>query len=660
MSGGSFFSRPTGPVQAGGQQTNVFINNQPAADRPRQRDPRRFAENELTGLDRRFVPPPGLGAARELLRRNRAVLLTGARGNGTRSAAKILLHELVGPRGRFHELSAAVEDDDGDPLPGPGDVSDLDRMLLDLSAADDALFRRVEQRLNAILSAVEDHRAYLVVVLPGYPGRPRSGELLHLVSEIGRPRERPVLRRHLRANGVPVAEAALDSPQLTIALTRSRMEEIAKLAALFQQAREREPEADFARWQSSALGAWGDRTPEVAEQVANELTTAPQRALLLATAMLHGARADAVHCAAGALLQATDHPGDDTQLLERTGLDNRLADIKAVPDSDRRVRFSALAYEPAVRTYFWNNHPPVREPVTRWVSICLNFPALDGDDRDRLVRHYAELALRTEPLDTLLDLVEQWATQPQYEQVGAQAATVGLETAVLDAQHGMRTRRKIYHWARGDLPVRLARVLITVCTDTLAIHHPDQAMVRLHHLARHRSPTAALAREALLGLASQDNRLYRRLLDRVTIGLTERPYHRDDQLFLQLADPARLTDTEHRTQPFLKDASVRAQLTECWRAVLSRWPPAEWTAPVQRWLAGCTATGQTDLLTRIIARAAPETLAGRLYVLALDWADQPDAAALPSTRATRLAVADALWQELDRRATAPSTTAAPA
>ncbi|MFE7317673.1 hypothetical protein ACFU7T_31890 [Streptomyces sp. NPDC057555] len=647
---------PTGPVQAGpGQQTNFIFHDRSPADQPRQRDPRRIAENELTGLDQRFVAPPGLGAARELLLRNRVVLLTGAPGNGTRSAAKMLLHGLDGSHGRFHELTGAAEDD-GRPQPDPDDVSDCDRMLLDL-AEDDALSRTGEQGLRPLLAAVEGHQAHLVVVLPPHQGRPRAGELLHLVSRIGRPREAPVLRRHLRANAVPITGAAFDSPQLTATLARSRMAEIATLADLFQYAREREPDADFAQWQQSALAAWSDRTPEVADQVANTLTTAPQRALLLTTAMLHGARADVVHHASAALLQATDHPDDDTQLLERTGLDDRLKVIEAAPDANRRVGFTALAYDAAVRTYFWNNHPSVREPLAQWMSTCLNLPALDEDDRDRLVRRYTEHALRTEPLDTVFALVERWATRPEFERVGARAAKVALDEA-LPGHHGPATRRKIYDWSvRFDLPVALARVLITVCTETLAVLHPDQAMVRLHHLTRRRSPTAAIARDSLLGLAAQDNRLFRRLLDRVTAGLTATSRHPDEQLFLRLADPARLTDTEHRTQSFLNDTSVRAQLTTCWRAVLSRWPPAEWSGPVRHWLAGCLDTGYVGLLTQVIAQAAPEALAGRLYVLALDWADHPDPGSPADTRATRLAVADALWRALDRRAPATEATA---
>jgi hypothetical protein len=129
-----------------------------------------------------------------------------------------------------------------------------------------------------------------------------------------------------------------------------------------------------------------DRGPQVAKHVA-AMTGGPQRALLLTTAMLHGAHADAVHSATTLLLHAVDHPMDDRPPLEHADLAMRLEEASAGLTQHGAVRFKELEYDTAVRTHFWDHRPDLREHLGTWVgrTVELTDPVLSPDDRHHVV-----------------------------------------------------------------------------------------------------------------------------------------------------------------------------------------------------------------------------------------------------------------------------------
>lgn len=667
---GTSLTGVSGPVNTGPGALHYHVHPPRQEESTLHRDPRLVAEGELLWLDQRFVAPGFLGTARQVLRDRNVVLLSGAPGTGTASAAKILLHELGKEDRRFHELSTTSEDGKRDGLDA-GAVADHDRLLLDLTNITASTLATVQSELPAFLGGVQRHRAHLAVVLPPHARRSLPPELKWHLVELDRPRAMPVFRRHLRAFGIIPTDDEVASPQLAAHLADAAMRDIADLADLFQRAKERNPRSGFAQWREMALSAWQDRAEGVAKLVAR-CTSGPQRALLLATGMLHGARADALHNATIMLLRAAHQPDDETVPLERPGLVQRLAEVEATPDRDGRVTFDTLNLAPEVRKFFWDNHPSLRPVFEKWVGECLSVRTLDPADRERLVRRFAEHALRTESPDTLLSLVERWSAGTEHDVVRRHAAGTALAATLADHRYGSETRRRIYDWSvRPDLPVGLATVLIQVCSEVLAVHHPDQAMVRLHHLARQQSRTSGDARRALISLTSTDNRLFRRLLSRVTDKLAT-PHTWDEDLFLELADPVRLAGTIDRTQPFLVDASVRGQLTFCWAAVLAHRAPPDWRATALRWLDACHEhrhiDGRSaDLLLDVLAVAGGRRrdLAARLYVTALDWADapgddrtseRPGGLKHPSRndRPSRVALADRLWRKLDKAGSGPA------
>ncbi|MET7938364.1 hypothetical protein [Streptomyces sp. NPDC005322] len=571
---------PRGPVHSGiGDQVYVVINE--FAKGSSGRNPRHLAEDHLLWLWQRFVHPRGFGQARRILAETSTVLLDGAPGSGRTSAARVLLHELRRDVGSFHELLPGEE---GESLLVPDLVGDEDRLLLDLAAADESRWTEVLEELPSFRKTVLDHGAHLVVALPSRRTDRLAVELDRHRVEIFRPRGMEVLLRHLRQDGLPQADRARSVPAVSGFLDTPRpMREIAEFAGFIVRARGAARAGDsFTDWCESARKALADRGPQVAQHVA-DLTEGPQRALLLTTAMLHGAHADAVHNATTLLLNAVDHPKDDRPLLEHADLATRLEEVSAGLTQHGTVHFNEVEYDSAVRTHFWDHMPDLREHLRTWVgqTVELTVPVLSPDDRHDMVRRLSDQYLRTGRCEELASLAEQWATVPTTGR-RLRAAAQALERGLLDERHGHSFRGKIYAWSRNDrLSEPLAHVLVEVCAEVIAIQHPDQALVRLHHLARRERRTTR-ARDALCRLVQEDHRLRRRMLHRLVSSPTSWPA--DIDLFLQTSDPAALTRLGGRARPLLDENVVREQLTAGWGMVFGRLPLSAWAKNVRHWL----------------------------------------------------------------------------
>ncbi|CAM5483420.1 hypothetical protein SFUMM280S_05028 [Streptomyces fumanus] len=252
-------------------------------------------------------------------------------------------------------------------------------------------------------------------------------------------------------------------------------------------------------------------------------------------------------------------------------------------------------------------------------SVFLAGRSIDlGEKMDVLLR----TARRSEVLLALID--EGWLTVPDRKRPARRAldnpddwvrreieAALDAGTLVVPVFVG----RGVEQLDPRRLPGSIAEIAeyqyAPVCSQTMALTHPDQALVRLHHLARRaRGPVAANARQAVLDLAGSDERLYRQMLDRLAAGLADDRWPTDRTLFTELADPLR----------GLGFATVRASLIACWRSVLRR-PVETWAAPVRDWLtAGVDLRHRRLVLPVLAAAAATDTrVSGRVYRVALDW-----------------------------------------
>jgi hypothetical protein len=273
-----------------------------------------------------------------------------------------------------------------------------------------------------------------------------------------------------------------------------------------------------------------------------------------------------------------------------------------------------------------------------WVDACVTDPELPPENRDTVAERWAEQALRTHRLSELLGRVEAWA-----DERGPQAALL-LSSALADARHGATTRQQIYVWARNrTLPRALAYALVAVCAKDLVTTHPDQALVRLHHLADNADPKAAEAARSTLSRLADDPVLYRRLLRRVSnklAGPDRRNREVDRVLFWDLTAPAMIVEGR-RSQAGRRD--VTAWMATGLPVALSHGPHT--AAQYGERLLSHSGT-LPDLLVDLLVTAARDTgCLSSLYTAALRWSGVGGTAS--GTPAPRSARADQLLRRID-------------
>jgi hypothetical protein len=580
--------------------------------------PRTVAEDQLHWLYQRFVHPGGFGEARYRLEQKQTVLLDAPPGAGRSAAANILLYELRNATGMFHEL--VPDSKTGRLRLEPEIVGEGDRLLLDLSRVGEQLWIQAHDLLPSFRDTVTRRRAHLVVVLPHDRVHRLRSDLRAFLVSIDREPGGRVLRSHLRAAGIDVEESRQPVPALSAYLDRQpAMREIADLADLIDGARRTTPPpGGFPDWCKQALHAVQNRDGEAALLV-EQLSEGPQRALLLTTAMLHGARADHVHNATELLLDTVKSPHTDPPLLERADLVQRFREIRATTQPDNTVRFAELGFDAAVRTHFWNHLPYLRPHLRTWMLGAVDSRELPAPVRTALVERFAAQCLHTGPPEDLFTLVERWTATPRPHSAILHAAVETLEHGLRHADHGALFRQKIFDWSRSEGNSNsLTQVLVAVCVTAVAPRHPDQAMVRLHHLAR-RERRSTGARDTLLDLARADHRLHRLMLARLAHPPIDHYWSTDSTLFLELADPAALTDPATHSRPLLVDPAVQHNLTSGWADTLRRLSHQEWTPLVALWLARASAQPQyaDPLMDILVTAATPRAdLLGHLYTAA--------------------------------------------
>lgn len=538
--------------------------------------PRRVARDQLVRLQRQFARPEGINGAYDVLATEHTVLVHGEPGSGRSSAARVLLCELPpgkGGKGTYHELT---------PEPPEGStrwlsfdlIGEGDRMLLDLSTEDERTWHAVHEELSGFRHELLLKNACLAVVLPYRCEERLSAQFSPFSRAIGRPDGLEALTRHLRLGGLHDDVRRLAPPELHAYLaTRPSMQEVARLADRIVAVR---GPGGFADWCLTALAVQTNRGLAVAEAVAG-LRKGRQRALLLTAAMLHGSRAEAVHRAATLLVKEAGSADDERPLLEHKGLAPRLETVRASLDADGRVRFSQLGFARAARRHFWTDLPDVRAPLGTWLDKALGLRELDEADRERLVRRFTNLCLDTGDTDDLMTLVARWTRDSAHRTTEVRAAAHLLKCGVESERFGGMFRARIYDWSKTRPTNHLREVLTEVCEKVMSIHHPEPALVRLHHLARN-EPPPDLARAALLRYVNQDTRLQRRLLARLATEQNSRHHRADAELFLKFSEFSVLPDD------FVLRRSTREWLTTCWRLAFDLVAPDRWAAGARQWL----------------------------------------------------------------------------
>ncbi|WNF29297.1 hypothetical protein RI138_22090 [Streptomyces sp. C11-1] len=635
-----------GPVNNGPGPQYVFYGARAARRIRRSAEPLRIVREDRLHLADRFAPPVNYRVAADRLEKPGSVVLLDAQpGTGRRAAAIMLLHELGEDDDtdagdvRFEELPTPdrPRDKDGDKdgdarpaAPGPGD-----RFLLDLSrVADEEAYTEAQRRLAGLRTQVQEARAHLVVVLPSGMTHAHPPELAPHTVTLERPRGIAVITRHLRMDLMPFSPADLERPDLRLLYDRSPMRELARLAGLVRTARDSGRfGTDFASWLDQALRAVTDRATEVGQRVATA-RTAPERALLLAAAVFEEAHADTVHEAWRGLLKTVGHEDEAATELARMDFGQRLTALGIERDPDGRLRFKQLAYADAVRTYFWANFPGLRDKLAEWIGVAAGLPGLTTDDQMNIVVRFGERSLAAGRPDHLFDLAARWANGG----TGASSdprTVAALELGLSHEGFGVWFRRRMYDCVNSNsLSDGLVRALTAACVQSLALTHPDQAVVRLRHLAVREGEAARAAGEALFGLVGNDHRLYRLLMDRLRV-----PARRDSRA----AEPPLRLLTELLSSDRVPDPPRWPDLFLGWETVFSQPPTKLWNRLVKSWLDTVACDRTREMALDVMVRAAHgRTIAlHRLYTIACDWAGE-------ARDPARTAVAARLWQHIDQ------------
>jgi hypothetical protein len=627
----STFTGNYGPMHSGeGHQVNLHAYYFGDGERLFRggRDPRPTARDHLARLNSQFVEPPGYGSARTLLEEHGCAILVGRPGIGIRAAGQMLLSRLGGP-GAVVQDESGTPDRQDEPVLDAARVAEGGLILLDPADAKDEHLLLIMRRLPSYQAELRERSAHLVVVLSEDRVDLVRMELRPLVVALRRPDALGVVRRHLKAAGIPFTEEQLRSntglrPRLAV----DPIGKLAELVLLVGAARERLGAATgFDQWIAAAQEVLDELGDKVAAQV-KELRSGPQRALLLATAMLSDAPADQVHLAATALTEAAAQPDDERPALERDDLAQRLAELKIAVDADGHVRFTTFGYDRAVRQYFWSNFPELRTSFRNWVGRVAVSPRIGPYHRGEFVSHFANQALRTDEPDDIVAVVEAWIRPGPQRARSLPSAAMALERGLGHRRHGVRFRQLIYGWSRDSaLDTGTAYLAVALCADVIAATHPSEALVRLHHLVRrHSGDVRTAAREALLRVAHQDPREFQRLLDRVVTSLTGPRWEADFDLFLTVARPAELASRSASSSLFA-DPAARDRLVRGWQVVLFEKQSTYWAELAWEWLSAAENDRNPGVWLDTLAGACarPGVGSGRLYSVAREWAREPGA-----------------------------------
>ncbi|HEY3686234.1 MAG TPA: hypothetical protein VGL93_24590 [Streptosporangiaceae bacterium] len=595
-----------GPVLAGaGFQQNIIAA--PLVD-AKGRSPRKQAVDGLQWLYRCFVHPSGFNRARGILESTRTVFLDAPPGSGRITTAKMLLWERRRDADQFFELPCD-EDDDAARI---DDVNDGDRLWLDLSNVDRAQWDRIHPELSALRNAVNERTAHLVVILPHHLRGHRSDLSPQLVT-IERGPVHEVLLNHLRAEGLGRPDLAGRPAYLR---PDAPLGDVPEFVRLVIEARDSASgTGTISDWCERANEALAVREHDVAHQV-RDLADGAQRALLLVTAMLHGAHNDSVQTATSLLLEQVAHPADESPLFARAPLHQRLHEIGAEIDDADRVRFTRLGYDSVVCDYFWRNMPELHKPICEWMNAVAGTDRLADDEYADLVRRFTQRCLPQRYLPFWSQLVVR-LTGKGADQRRVNAATLVLQRGIRDERHAAAFRRQIYDWATTKRPPdRLYDAVIVACRDEMIVNHPDAAMVRIHHVARRETGTRAL--DVLYQLVRDDQRFRRQLLSRMAEHMRPERWPVDIEVFLCAADASALTDPGPRGGVLLTGNGVREQLITCWDRVFTHATSDRWRTRATDWLecAAANARHRDTLLETLVTAARMRTgILGYLYHL---------------------------------------------
>ncbi|HEY3510683.1 hypothetical protein [Kribbella sp. NPDC051137] len=589
---GTVLTDAQGNVNAGsGVQVNFHVLERSGSMRVRQPLGVKGVFGGVEFLHRVFVRPPGFETLQERLRQpGNTVVLIGPPGCGRRATAQMLLCPSVDDVQPLRFLSSA--DLVGDERLSAEDVSEVDRLLLDISDLDFESFAECQVELVNCAAIVNQQRASLVILLPDQSYRLLHDDLQSLRMRIDYPDRWQVLDSHLSNEYRLELKRSSISSEVLARLNHLALRDVARVAEYLDETRGQGLNAE--EWVSGALTGLQDHEKTIATLL-GRLQTVEDRTLLLTAAMLETSSLESVYFAERQLQTALGYePPSEQHRLAQPGIADR---VRAVGGElkvfEGTVRFDRPALGTALLDYFWDGYPDLRKQFAQWVSTSHTWTSTDGQDRAAVAKRFAAQTVRTLQMADLYGLVENWAGTGRDEQ---RRLAVGMMTQILlDDRSGPLARQQLYNWAYGPkLSAPLGQIIIQLCRHVVAASHLKQALIRLRWLADHDAIREA-ACVAIIGLCSED-----RALELFAHVLTDRDRF-DPELCRRVLAPERLA-ARRGQRPALYVPRLRRSVVAAWRRAVEPCPTDEWCLDWLNQHALVTAAG--DLSVSSALRAA--------------------------------------------------------
>lgn len=609
---------------------------------------RRSQDGTLTAQDvawhtARFVvprgfPEPVFATASEVTTQ----YITGPSGSGRWAASLCWLERSGGPGKGVRQLRETETETEPEPEteqqdrfftegPGRGEL-----LLLDLRALDSERLAQLSAELAGFESEVRVAGARLAVIIDSEQ-QPKLGPAASArTARLHPPGATAVLRAHLQQGNLTVDEdvlAAGTSQQLLERATAGQAAELAQLTLQVHTARH--GRGNFTEWFEEARGSAQDWNEDLHELLQQHSSTV-ERTVLLAAAVCEGMPLEQVHQAAQKLTAHVPAPAEEEPPLERTGLTTLLRRLGVSVYPSRRVSFPKINFDAAVRHRFWDDHQKLHAEFVAWLSGLVRDSDWSQQDRSTVADRLAEVCLRGDRLDVVLELIQDWTSDSRASEL---EATRLLAAALADPRAAWETRRQMRLWARNpDLPAARVRVVTVACQRILRHTHPDQAIVRLLLLARNNNPnSAAVAERALVDLVQQP---YLRWLALRQLTRRVEPRARDWELFTRITALEVLSAADG---PFPASQLEREVFLTCAKRAMRTDREAA-RLHTRRWLAASATDYRWRHMLDLIVRAGHSSgCTDILYTTARRWVlETPDA----QTRAERREPAMALLTHL--------------
>ncbi|MEV8517597.1 hypothetical protein [Dactylosporangium sp. NPDC051484] len=428
-----------------------------------------------------FVKPSDFARAQEIFLRSPTLVIVGYPGTGRRAAA---LH-LLGWEDR------AISDDPATAFevfpewdspkveyfaPGADE-----RRVVDLSFERDELTEAFGRQLRALNARTRTTGSRLVILVTPEIWRLCAAECADFAVRLGIPRATWIVERRLHFSDRQVllqyhqvksvmrdldARAVVPADAVDVARRLMLMEDPVRAGKDVEQLRQ-----ELLGWQGYISQHLTGHTQNLAQL--------EQRALLIAVAVLDGAKSEAINAAVNTLLEKLKLQSAVQNPLASPEISDNIAAIGASIQDDRiSISRDRPGVGLAIVDRLWEQRPAIRKPLLSWLAAI----TAEGHPASTEASKCAETLLRLANRHRALEVVDVIRGLLRHGANSRHLAVMLLERLAVSQDMGAVVRRSLYRWAREGSRESEGYAVAAVCRGELGRQAPSVALVRLRLL----------------------------------------------------------------------------------------------------------------------------------------------------------------------------------